>query len=254
MTKVYIYPYNALSESAKALAEAMGAKRIKTEGSGFREGPGKTVINYGSSACPYTARIVNFPGIVRVFAYKTTTFEALYSGCRMPDWTTDRSKALTWQREGLSVMARLVNNGHSGNGIVYCGGGDEIPPAHMYTKYVKKAAEYRIHFVRGKPGTYTSFIQRKAKVQGHENPNWKVRNLAGGFIYANDAANVGEVPEDVTTQAYNAFISSALDFGAVDVLWNKKQKKAYVLEINTAPGLQGRTLEFYSTALKELVG
>ena len=36
-----------------------------------------------------------------------------------------------------------------------------------------------------------------------------------------------------------------LDFGAVDVIWNEHESKAYVLEINTAPGLEGSTVEDY---------
>jgi len=36
-----------------------------------------------------------------------------------------------------------------------------------------------------------------------------------------------------------------LDFGAVDIVYNENDNKAYVLEINTAPGLSGTTLEKY---------
>ena len=42
-----------------------------------------------------------------------------------------------------------------------------------------------------------------------------------------------------------------LDFGAVDVLWNERQQKAYVCEVNTAPGLEGITLDNYLKEIKE---
>ena len=39
-----------------------------------------------------------------------------------------------------------------------------------------------------------------------------------------------------------------LQFGAVDIIWNEKENKCYVLEINTAPGLVGTTLTKYTEA------
>lgn len=47
--KAYIYTYNKGSEGAKALSQALKVKRIKHEGSKFRGGVGKTVINWGAS-------------------------------------------------------------------------------------------------------------------------------------------------------------------------------------------------------------
>jgi hypothetical protein len=39
-----------------------------------------------------------------------------------------------------------------------------------------------------------------------------------------------------------------LDFGAVDLIWNENQNVVYVLEVNTAPGMEGTTLENYCDA------
>jgi D-alanine-D-alanine ligase-like ATP-grasp enzyme len=79
--------------------------------------------------------------------------------------------------------------------------------------------------------------------------DWKVRNHAGGFIYSHQ--NI-EVPHDVIEQALFAYYETGLDFGAVDVIWNEREGKAYVLEINTAPGLEGTTLTKYKEAITEL--
>jgi D-alanine-D-alanine ligase-like ATP-grasp enzyme len=38
-----------------------------------------------------------------------------------------------------------------------------------------------------------------------------------------------------------------LDFGAVDIIYNAKRNECYVLEVNTAPGLEGTTVEKYAT-------
>ena len=56
------------------------------------------------------------------------------------------------------------------------------------------------------------------------------------------AAGVLEGKEQEATAAVEAL---CLDFGAVDVVWNATKNKAFVLEVNTAPGVEGTTLEEY---------
>ena len=45
---------------------------------------------------------------------------------------------------------------------------------------------------------------------------------------------------------------SGLTFGAIDVIWNEHQQKAFVLEINTAPGIEGTTVEKYAAKFRNL--
>ena len=48
-------------------------------------------------------------------------------------------------------------------------------------------------------------------------------------------------------------LAVGLKIGAVDIIWNELENKCYVLEINTAPGLEGTTLVKYTEAiLKEI--
>ena len=72
--------------------------------------------------------------------------------------------------------------------------------------------------------------------------------MNNGFIFAR---NEIQIPEDVTVQATKAFEITGLDFGAVDVIYNERQSAAYVLEINTAPGLEGTTDTDYAQMLRE---
>ena len=44
-----------------------------------------------------------------------------------------------------------------------------------------------------------------------------------------------------------------VDFGAVDVVWNQQNGQAYVLEINTAPGLAGQTITSYANAFRRFL-
>ena len=61
------------------------------------------------------------------------------------------------------------------------------------------------------------------------------------------------LPNDVIHQATMAVGCLQLDFGAVDVIWNEAQKRAYVLEVNTAPGIEGTTLMRYASAFSSAI-
>src|SRR3546814_9896600 len=81
--------------------------------------------------------------------------------------------------------------------------------------------------------------------------NWKIRNHDNGFIYARDE-KLAEVPKKVLSDSIKAVGVCGLDFGAVDVIYNEAKGIGFVLEINTAPGLTGTTLEGYTKRFKEL--
>ncbi|MNJ09659.1 hypothetical protein D3C77_38070 [compost metagenome] len=114
-----------------------------------------------------------------------------------------------------------------------------------------KKEEYRIHVFNGE----VVDVQRKARKKDvpDDQVNWKVRNLANGFIFARGEEALGNVPQDVLDQAVKAVAALGLDFGAADVVYNDKQGKAYCLEVNTAPGLSGSTLDGYVKQLKGVV-
>ena len=110
-------------------------------------------------------------------------------------------------------------------------------------RYKKKRHEYRVHFAKESNGTYTIIdTTQKKKRKGFENVNTKIRNHQNGWIYAREDIYL---PQDLKTQALNAAFCSGLPFGAVDLIWNEKEDKSYVLEINSAPGIEGTTLQQY---------
>lgn len=248
-----IYPYNPGSKSARALAEALGIKRIKHEGPplNIRE----TVINWGASnirrPLPNVENVFNPPEAVKKASNKLSTLKILSGeGVCVPDWTEDRQEAIKWLGEGHTVFARTKLNGHSGEGIVVATPGEEqaFVDAPLYTKYVPKKHEYRIHVFRDE----AFFVQgkaRKAEVPDDE-VNWKIRNLAGGFIFAHKDVEIADVAKHEAIIAVKAL---GLDFGAVDIIWNQKENKYYVLEVNTACGLEGTTLEKYCEQFRKFI-
>jgi glutathione synthase/RimK-type ligase-like ATP-grasp enzyme len=150
--------------------------------------------------------------------------------------------------EAFPIVCRTILNSHSGRGIVIADSRDDLVDAPLFTKYIKKRDEYRIHLgCPFRPPWEESIIisvQQKRRRLDAENPDWRVRNHANGFIYARENVNP---PECVIYAAKTVFNKcTELDFGAVDVIYNAKQDRAYVLEINSAPGLEGQTLQDYA--------
>ena len=247
-----IYPYKSGSESAKFLSEATGFKRIKLKQSRFRGGLDKTIVNWGSTSLSDEAlkcTLINPPEAVRRASNKRKFFKLTQEaaeGPRTPEWSVDPQYVLEAVKGGSMWLARTVLAGHSGDGIVIMEKENDFVQAPLYTKYVKKKDEFRVHVCRGE----VFDIQRKAKKEGEDNPNWKIRNYHNGFIYMRSDNH--QTPEDVLVQAVKALNVTGLDFGAVDVIWNEYKKEAYVLEVNTAPGLSGTTLVNYVEMIKGL--
>lgn len=244
MTKYRIYPYKQGSASAKKLAEALGGKVLKHVGSKYKPKRGDVVVNWGAGAPPVLAPATILNADVRVAQDKLATFNALQDmGVSIPPIATSIDAAALLQ---FPVVCRTKLRGHSGDGIVIANNAEELVDAPLYTQYVKKKDEYRVHILKDNP----FFVQRKARKLDHEQPNWLVRNLAGGFVFVECPEE--EVPDDVVNQAVRAIAALGLDFGGVDVIWNEREGKAYVLEVNTACGLEDRTAEKYQQSLDNL--
>lgn len=251
-----LFAYKNGSASAKLLAEALGIKKLKHEGKKIHVRG--TLINWGSSSFKGRAitadDYLNLPEAVRLAANKLNTFEALKRHeVKSPEWTVDREEARQWLQIGFDVVVRHTVTGHSGEGIeiikslgrAKMDAEYAVPKAPLYTKYVKKDQEYRIHVFNGQ----IIFEQRKARKKdvADEDVNWQIRNHANGFIFAHKDL---EVPVNVKEEAVKAVVALNLDFGAVDIMTDKRGE-AYVLEVNTACGLEGETLTRYVEAFKQ---
>jgi hypothetical protein len=248
---VLVLPYKSGSQSAKLLAEALGYKRVLLRNQNAQRHAGKTILNWGNSTYPLipNANYINPPEQIANATNKLSAFRIMENSAidvRIPDWTTDINVAHDWKENGHAVVERHKLQGHSADGLRLVGINDELQRAPLYTKYVKKTDEYRVHVMNG-----TAFhVQRKARRMDvpDDQVNWQVRNHDNGFIYQ---INLDKpVPQDVITQAKNAISALGLDFGAVDVIFNNHHNQATVLEVNTACGLEGTTLEKYIQAFR----
>ena len=251
--RVAVWGYRPGSRSAKAIADALGVPVLRHTESKWRPDKGRSIINWGASQIPgqYSiCDILNRPQLTQQFGNKLAAFEAWTHHSdppRLPKWTTFRDQMSQWCADGKSAVGRSTLTGHSGAGITISENPLDIPVCPLYTIYMKKDSEWRIHcFRRANGEAEIIFEQKKIRDPDREPTSWQVRSHANGFIFQHTGLNV---PEDVRAQALKAFRATGLDFGAVDAIYQRRPNRAIVLEINTAPGLEGETVKRYADAI-----
>lgn len=253
--KIRIMPYKA-SKGARRLADALkddgfNVMRLKVTGSAYRGFPSHLIINWGCSdrrTIREGIEMLNDPNAVKIAQNKTDTFAAL-GRVPTPDWTTDRDVAASWIQEGYKVYCRTLTRAREGRGIVVATTEDQLVSAPLYTKGLEIAREVRVHVFNSE---VIDFSQKKKmgserrEEEGIEEVDMDVRNHKNGWIFAR--ADV-RLPDEAGQMAVDAVTTLGLDFGAVDMVITP-QEACRVLEINTAPGLEGTTLERYKEAVK----
>lgn len=246
--RIRVYPYKPGSASARALSQELGALRIKHRNSRYRYRTGDVVINWGSTDHdqPFT---LNNSHAVELACDKLRCLRTLSeAGIPVPAFTITRNMARNWVEEGHKLVCRTLTRANSGRGIVMAETPDQIVDAPLYTQYIKKQDEYRVHVFNGQ----VIDVQRKMRRRDvpDDEVNWQIRNHSNGFIFGREGV---AIPEYVHTRAIESIAALNLTFGAVDIIHNARQDEYYVLEVNTAPGLTGTTLTNYAEAIREYI-
>lgn len=242
----------AVSDGAAELKNEMARRGyncalVKLENSKYKYKNGDVCINWGAAS---ELAIVNRLSCVETAVNKAHAFIRFTSaGLSIPDFSTKRSEALSWLEEGSSVVCRTLLKSSGGGGIVIADTPEALVSAPLYTRYIKKVHEYRVHVFDRE----VIDIQRKARDPDvpDDKVNWQVRTHDNGFIYIRGDV---ELPEKAQRACIAAVHALGLTFGAVDIVYNAKKDSYFILEVNTAPGLTGTTVIKYADALEKLVG
>lgn len=255
--RMRIVPYNAASRSALAIANALGALRLRLVRTRFRPRRGDYLVNWGCSdptVFPDGGTIINDPEKVGIAGNKLLSSQVMKdAGVTVPEFTTSLDEALKWYDDGLVVVQRNLLRANSGRGIVICdpeypcSEGGEMPHAEgrMWTKYIKKYDEYRVHVFNGE----VIDVQQKMRRRDYEREiDSRVRNAAGGWVFCRGGI---DPPRCVLDEGRAACLSLGLDFGACDVGYTRYSDTATVYEVNTAPGVEGSTVSTYAAAIRE---
>lgn len=250
---VRITPANGCRRSASLLAERLGAVVVNPRRQPNWNHP---VINWGRSDIypPVTPPrwTLNHPRLVYRALNKFETlvrieeefYDTELENLAIP-FTMVREDAQLWLHSGQPVVARLKLRSRGGDGIVVVRPGEELPAAPLYTVYIERRTEYRVHVLNGN----TFVTQRRFRNGQRDETNFEVRSHGNGWILSRRVENP---PADLENAARNAISCLGLDFGAVDLLHND-QVGTRVLEINSAPGLAGQVLDFYVQNFQEIL-
>lgn len=142
-----------------------------------------------------------------------------------------------------TLFARTLVNSTGGRGIVeFERSTEQYPRAPLYTEYIPKKAEYRVHVFAGQ----VIDVQQKKKKRDVEERNTRIRNLANGYVYTREGIIL---PNGIGDLAIAAVDAVGYKYGAVDIIYNERRNQCYVLEVNSRPGLMGTTLDKYTDAL-----
>lgn len=173
-----------------------------------------------------------------------TRFHA--SGVSAPGFARTRDGA-----HGLGskqVVCRALTNSSEGRGITICNADDPaMPNVPLYTAYIPKKKEFRVHIWNNK---VIDVQEKRRRRTDSTEKEYQVRNTANGYVFCRDNVNP---PADCATTALGAVASLGRSYGAVDIIWNEKQNKCFVLEVNSRPGMQGTTVKKYADAIMENV-
>lgn len=258
---IRVYPYKSASKSAKSLSNIMGIKRIKHNNS--RYNGGGIVINWGATRFPIWERqtlVLNYPLAVVTSTNKLHLFNLIHNNNLthnnrpiIPDFCDNINRAREMIRDGNVVLCRTLLSSHSGRGIVVAETEEQLVEAPLYTRYLPKKLEYRIHLGKNPETNHISVIDCQQKIRDpNKNPtSWKVRSHDNGFIYVRNNIHLNP---DILKACVQVFQISGLDFGAIDVIYNEKRNEINVLEINTAPGLEGQTVNSYAEFFNNVGG
>lgn len=247
------------SNGGRALARELGIRMMRLEGSRFRPRPGDRIINWGSSEIDGFDDDVylNNPNALRRTRNKIDQYQAFeWSGVPTVEWTEDALRAQDWIEQDERVLVRTMLRGSQGRGITAhsAEGTAWTCPwrEHEAGTYVKvfgrnplNVQEFRLHVVNGQ------VIDRQQKRKRRDDDdelraNPYIRSHANGWVFCREGI---ECYDELDQAAKDAVEALGLDFGAVDCA-RCSDGRVCVYEVNTAPGLEGTTLQSYARAFR----
>lgn len=163
------------------------------------------------------------------------------------EFTTNPVVVTQWLSDGFTVFGRRLLNSSCGNGIVVLEAGKAHEAGEMacpvYTKYKKKKREFRVHVYKDKVVAVTE-KRKRAGFEGQRDT--KIRNLANGYVFCQTVENI---PEGLQELALAASKVTQSDFKGVDIGYNERNNELFIIEVNSAPGIQGSNINAYVEAI-----
>jgi hypothetical protein len=196
--------------------------------------------------------VLNPAASVRTASGKLSCLRALQQArLPIPEFTTNQHTAQQWIFDGGVAYSRTVLNGHSAEGIVVERDPAAMTSAPLYTKGMDKRHEFRVHVFGGVVIDVTRKAFRPDVLPADRNRD--IMNHSTGTVFIRTGEALRNIPQAILDDSIAAVAACGLDFGGVDIMTERNTGRHEILEINTACGLEGTTLERYSRAIHQYV-
>jgi len=242
--------YSNKSKALKLLKEELivrghDVKELKVSNSTYTPLPGDLIIKWGVSNKYYEGQLNEN---TRNASNKLTCFQRMVrNGLR---WTTNIEEA----RSFPLCYCRTLLSSSKGRGIIVAQSPAEVVPAPLYTKGIKQVeGEYRVHIFKGQVIDFAKKMKMRTDRLEEEGItlNPLIRNLDNGYVFGREGVTLHEGTIRVAIEAVEDL---ELDLAAVDVVRSSYSGDSFVLEVNTAPGMEGSTVLKYASAIEGLIG
>lgn len=238
------------SVTGKALLDALKEQGVKINGG--TKGPGDSkvdvLIRWGAPAkvSKKPTKVLNRADAIQAASNKRQALETMRAaGIRVPEIFKGTENSLPFPLLGRK-------DHHVGaNDIVLCMQTRDIERAKKagcthFSRYIPTKAEYRVHVF----GDQIIKVSQKILTNPEQALQPWIRNLGAGYTFRQSEDRLSGAARGMATDAVHAL---GLTFGAVDLILGD-DGHAYVLEVNTAPGLQTDTsLDAYTEQFKAAI-
>lgn len=229
------------SESLKRVAQEMSARlgyhvaRVTQE----NYDPGVLQLRWGAAA----------DKLVQYQKFKQLGISSL-------DFTTHLAQAGVWFNAGETVVGRQKLSSYEGKGIVLfephvAPSKEEILACKVFTKFIPKEREFRVHSFKGKP---VVTLEKKMKKDWTGPTSQHIKNTANGYVFcAMDLVISEALQKRINELATASAKVCASDFQGVDIGYHKAKDNLFVIEVNSAPGIEGSNVGRYCDLISTYV-
>jgi len=219
--KIRLLTTNLKSGSLKRIAQGLSTKLGYKVWRSSKQKPNRIHLLYGDQK-----------GKIEQYTwFKSQALPAL-------EFTCSTSEAKEWAATG-PVICRKLTHSSEGKGIVVAETPEEVVPAPVYTKYRKKKKEFRVHVFRNQ---VVHVLEKRRKSNYEGTADAKIRNIANGYVFCSEGV---VEPSGLRELALAASKVTASDFKGVDIGYNEKLNHLFVIEVNSAPGIEGTNVDRY---------
>lgn len=248
MIKILTHPYSLISGRIlkNSLEELLKQRIIVTKNPSRIRGD-DYLIRYGYSEFSLGNNIGNDPEFISLVSNK----KYLSNLIKEKIYTPEFSQGIP---EVFPVLIRTSLTSSGGRGIIVCKNLEEFNANWMkgfyWTPYIPTTFELRVHVVNGK----VVKIFKKISLEIEESDSLPIRNLKNGYHFSLvSLGNYPKVSDVVNVLETFSEIGGQL-FYAADLGWDYTNKKYFLYEINSAPGLNSNTAQLYAQAIVDKLG